>query len=144
MIYLDSSTVFSVQGRDANTNTAIALLKSAGETLALTQLCEVEFANALCLRMFRKEISRDEAAGSIADLEQNIRMGVYELLPFPDSAFTRAKVLAQLLTPSIGVRSVDLLHVAAAMELGATTLYTFDVKQHRTARAAGLKVNPLV
>lgn len=143
MIYLDSSVVFSVQGRDANTNAAVALLQSVGETLAITQLCEVEFANALCLRMFRKEISRDEAAGSIADLEQNIRTGVYQLLPFPESAFARAKVLALSLTPSIGVRSVDLLHVAAALELGAGTLYTFDQKQHRTARAAGLNVNHL-
>jgi predicted nucleic acid-binding protein len=64
-------------------------------------------------------------------------------LPLPDSAFARAKALALTLTPTIGVRAVDLLHVAAALELGASSLFTFDQKQHRTAQAAGLAVNPL-
>jgi predicted nucleic acid-binding protein len=67
----------------------------------------------------------------------------YLLLPFPDTAFTRAKVLAQTFTPSIGVRSADLLQVAAALEIGATSLYTCDERQHKTARAAGLAVNAL-
>ncbi|MGA2570499.1 MAG: type II toxin-antitoxin system VapC family toxin [Terracidiphilus sp.] len=143
MIYLDSSVVFSVHGRDVHTVAAVALLRSANEPLALTQLCEVEFVNALCLRQFRREISQTQVQASIADLEQNIRRGVYRLLSIPDSAFTRAKILAQTLTLAIGVRAADLLHVSAAMELGASCLFTFDQKQHRTAQAAGLAVNPL-
>lgn len=143
MIYLDSSVAFSVQGRGANTPAAEALLRSTAESLALTHLCEVEFVNALSLRLFRHEIVRSQAQASISDLELNIRKGVYQLVPFPASAFTRAKALAQMLTPTIGVRAVDLLHVAAALELGASALYTFNRKQHRTAQAAGLAVNPL-
>lgn len=143
MIYLDSSVVFSVQVKDANTVAAVALLQSELETLALTRLCEVEFVNALSLRLFRKEISESQAQASVADLEKNLSSGIYQLLPFPDSAFARAKALALTLTPTIGVRAVDLLHVAAALELGASALYTFDQKQHRTAQAAGLKVNHL-
>jgi len=143
MIYLDSSFVFSVQVRDANTVAAVALLQSERETLALTRLCEVEFVNALSLRLSRKEISESQAQASVADLEKNLSRGIYQLLPFPDSAFARAKALALTLTPTIGVRAVDLLHVAAALELGVDALYTFDQKQHRTAKAAGLAVNPL-
>jgi predicted nucleic acid-binding protein len=143
MIYLDTSVVFSLHFRDANTPNALALVRGATELLLITPLCELEAVNAFSLRVFRKEmlpINRDNA---VRDLENDIRLGVllFELLP--ESAFARAKTLAQLLTPSTGVRAVDLLHVAAAMELGATTLYTFDVKQHRTARAAGLNVNNL-
>jgi predicted nucleic acid-binding protein len=143
MIYLDSSVVFSAQVKDANTLAATALLQSARETLALTRLCEVEFVNAVSLRVFRKEISDAQAQASIADLEKNLHRGIYQILPFPDSAFTRAKALALSLTPAIGVRAADLLHVAAAIELGATSLFTFDQKQHRTAQAAGLAANPL-
>ena len=143
MIYLDSSVVFSVQGRDVNSPAASALLQSVRETLALTRLCEVEFINALSRRRFRKEISEAQAQASISDLENNLLRGVYQLLPFPDSAFTRARALALTITPSVGVRAADLLHVAAAIELGASALYTFDQKQHQTAQAAGLAVNPL-
>jgi len=143
MIYLDSSVVFSAQVKDANTLAATTLLQSARESLALTRLCEVEFVNAVSLRLFRKEISDVQAQASIADLEKNLYRGIYQLLPFPDSAFARAKTLALTLTPTIGVRAVDLLHVAAALELGASSLFTFDLKQRRTAQAAGLAVNPL-
>lgn len=143
MIYLDSSVVFSAQIKDANTLAATALLQSARESLALTRLCEVEFVNAVSLRVFRKEISDVQAQASIADLEKNLYRGIYQILPFPDSAFIRAKALALSLTPTIGVRAADLLHIAAAIELGASSLFTFDQKQHRTARAAGLAANPL-
>jgi predicted nucleic acid-binding protein len=43
----------------------------------------------------------------------------------------------------IGVRAADLLHIAAALELGAKSLYTFDQKQSKAAQAAGLAVNEL-
>jgi hypothetical protein len=35
------------------------------------------------------------------------------------------------------------LHIAAALELGAKYLYTFDLRQHQAAQAVGLKVNQL-
>jgi predicted nucleic acid-binding protein len=143
MIYLDSSVIFSVQVKDANTAAAVALLQSENETLALTRLCEIEFVNAVSLRLFRKEISDAQAQASIADLEKNFYRGIYQLLPFPDSAFAHAKALALTLTPTIRVRALDVLHVAAAIELGASSLFTFDQKQHRAAQAAGLAVNPL-
>jgi predicted nucleic acid-binding protein len=63
--------------------------------------------------------------------------------PLPESSFTRAKALAQKITPSIGVRATDLLHIAAALELGAKSLFTFDQRQHEAAQAAGLKLNQL-
>ncbi len=143
MIYLDSSVLSSLQSKDVNTLAAVSLAQSASEPLMLTQLCEVEVVNALCQREFRKEITHAQAEASMNDLEQNLRRGVYRLFPFPEAAFGRAKALARALTPSIGVRAADLLHVAAAIELGASALYTFDQRQHRTARAAGLAVNPL-
>ena len=141
MIYLDSSVIFSVQGKDINTSAAVQLLKSAGETLVLTELCEVEFINALCRREFLKQIAHAQAEASISDLALNVRREIFQLLPFPAAAFGRAKTLVRQLTPSIGVRAADVLHAAAAIELGASALYTFDQRQHRAAQAAGLKVN---
>ncbi len=143
MIYLDSSVIFSLQGKDANTHAAIALVRSVREPLVLTQLCEIEFINALCRREFFKQITHAQAQDSIDDLELNLRKSIYQLLPLPEAAFERAKSLSRSLTPVIGVRAADVLHVAAAIELRASALYTFDQRQHRAARAAGLKVNPL-
>jgi predicted nucleic acid-binding protein len=142
MIYLDSSVVFSVHSTDNNSREAVRLLQGGSEPPVLTQLCEVEVVNALCLRIFRREITPKQAQESAGDLERNLRNGVFELRLFPESAFTRARTLAQMITPVIGLRSVDLLHVAAALELGCNSLYTFDPKQSLAAQHAGLITNP--
>jgi len=113
------------------------------DLLVITPLCEVEVVNALGLRLFRGEISHAQAHASARDLDKNILAGFYQLTPFPDSAFSQAKTMALTMTPTIGVRAADLLHVAAAIELGAETFYTFDRKQHKAAQAAGLRVNVL-
>lgn len=43
----------------------------------------------------------------------------------------------------IGTRSLDIMHVAAALVLGAQTFLTFEKRQASLARAAGLKVPTL-
>jgi predicted nucleic acid-binding protein len=41
-----------------------------------------------------------------------------------------------------GQRTIDLLHVALALEAGAKTFLSFDQRQRKLAKAAGLKVKP--
>jgi predicted nucleic acid-binding protein len=143
MIYLDASVVFSLHYRDANTPAALSLIRNATAPLLITSLCELEAINAFSLRVFRREMTTGNSSNAVRDLETDIRSGVLVWRTLPESAFPRANLLAQSLTPTIGVRAADLLHVAAAIELGATLFYTFDRKQHQTAKAAGLSVNRL-
>jgi hypothetical protein len=51
----------------------------------------------------------------------------------------KADELSEDHTSSLGVRSLDLLHVAAAVTLGAKTFITCDERQLMPARAAGLR-----
>ncbi len=41
---------------------------------------------------------------------------------------------------TLGTRTLDILHVAAALVLGLADLLTFDTRQAALAKAAGLKV----
>ena len=143
MIYLDASVVVSLHYRDGNTPAALALLKTVSAPLLITSLCEAEAVNAFCRRVFRNEMTAANMRTAVRDLEADVRSRVLLLEPFPESAFTRAKALAQTLTAAIGVRTADLLHVAAAIELGAQSFFTFDRKQHKAAQSASLTVNPL-
>lgn len=143
MVYLDSSLICSLYWKDSNSTPAHQLIVSVTDTLLITSLCELETTNAFNLGRFRGELSASEADQLRSNFENDLGVGFYLRRTLPDSSFTRARALAQTLTPSIGVRSADLLHVAAAFELGADSMYTFDLKQHKTAQAAGLKVNPL-
>ena len=143
MIYLDPSLIFSLYGADCNTTAAVSLIRNANEPLVLTSFCELETLNAFSLRVFRKELSEIEARRLRHDFQSDLDTGVYQLRALPTGVFTRAKALAQKITPSVGVRAADLLHIAAALELGAKSLYTFDPRQHTGAQTAGLAVNLL-
>jgi predicted nucleic acid-binding protein len=143
MIYLDASVVFSLHFRDSNTVEALHLVATATETLLVSALCEMETVNAFALRVFRNEMSEGNMHNAVRDLESDLRSGILHWRPIPEAAFIRAKELSLKITPSVGVRAADLLHIAAAFELGAKTLYTLDQKQHQAAHVAGLTVNQL-
>jgi predicted nucleic acid-binding protein len=143
MIYLDASIVFSLYCADRNSVFAASLMESARAPLILSSLCEFEAVNAFSLCVFRKELLEREALQARLKLDMNIVSGTYLLRALPEAAFTRAKALAQRITPAVGVRAADLLHIAAAFELGVKTLYTLDQKQHMAAQAVGLIVNSL-
>jgi len=143
MIYLDASIVFSLYRPDHHSAFAMLLIAAARTPLILSSFCEFEVVNAFSLSVFRKEITERDAIGARQKFHLNIEAGAYLVRTLPESAFTRAKSLAEKITPSVGVRAADLLHIAAAIELGAKSLYTLDQRQHKAAHAAGLKVNQL-
>ena len=101
----------------------------------------MEVINALKLRVFRKELSASQAQSSWKDFEKDMRDGVLQLRPLSDQVFERARQLAQRTTARRGTRTADLLHVAAALELGVDYLYSFDQQQRKLAQAVRLKLN---
>jgi predicted nucleic acid-binding protein len=54
-------------------------------------------------------------------------------------AFTRSLELSKNHTKTIGSRSLDVIHVASALSMGADRFFTFDEKQSQLAAAAGLQ-----
>jgi predicted nucleic acid-binding protein len=141
MIYLDTSLVVSLYCLDANSAAAAAALRAAKSPLLITALCELETVNAFGLRVFRKELAGSQLDAVRQNFEKDLRAGVFLLRELPPPAFTRARQLSQQLTAKLGTRTADLLHVAAALELGATRFFTFDLQQRKMAQAAGLKLN---
>jgi predicted nucleic acid-binding protein len=141
-IYLDSSFVVSLYSLDANSAAAARITRAAAGVLLLTALTELEVVNALGLRVFRKEISPSQARSSLRDFERDLRAGVFQWRPLPESVFGRALQLSRRTTSRLGTRTADLLHVAAALELGSGWFYSFDKQQGRLARTVKLRVKP--
>jgi predicted nucleic acid-binding protein len=107
----------------------------------LTTLVELEVVNALELRIFRKELSPAQARSSLDEFENHLREGVFQMRGFVDTFFERARQLSRQTTAKLGTRTADLLHVAAALELGADYFYSFDQKQRKLAQSVRLKLN---
>lgn len=140
-IYADASFLISLYSLDANSAIAGQTMGAASGERYVTVFGELEVVNALHLRVFRKELSGSQVQSSLSDFEKDMRDGIFLLRPLPEQVFERAGQLSRTTTARLGTRAADLLHVAAALELAADYLYSFDQQQRKLARAVGLKVN---
>lgn len=139
--YADASFLISLYSLDANSAIAGQTMQASSGERYVTVFGELEVVNALHLRVFRKELSGSQAQSSLNNFERDMRDGFLLLRPLPEQVFERAGQLSRETTARLGTRTADLLHVAAALELAADYLYSFDLQQRKLARAVGLKVN---
>ena len=140
-IYADPSFIVSLYSPDANSAAAAHTMHASSGDRFLTTFGELEVVNAMGLRVFRREVSPAQAQSSLHEFENDLRNGVFQLRGLPDSILERARQLSRQTTPKLGTRTADLLHVAAALELGVDTLYTFDLHQRKLAQSLRLKLN---
>ena len=138
--FVDTSFLFSLYVPDVNSAVAAAKMQRANFPLHLTDLGEVEMANAIALRLFRKELQPSEAKNVLSLFRKDVQEGVAQIVPLSALAYQLAGQIAELHTPRLGTRTLDVLHVAAALALKADAFYTFDRKQAQLASAVGLRV----
>jgi predicted nucleic acid-binding protein len=144
--YADTGFLMSLYGRDTNSPRAVALVARYKPVFFLTEFGEVEFANAVERLLFshREGVywTLREAQAVRYRLEQHVNLGVFELRPVPSEAWQTAIRLSRHYTAKLGTRTLDVLHVAMAMTLQPDVFFTFDRRQWKLAKAAGLHVLP--
>ena len=142
-ICCDTSFLFSLYGRDGNSPRAVAEVVRLSRPITLTAPGEFELFNAIRLARFRALLPEVAAVAMFASLEADIATGRL-VLESGNLAqiFTEAKRLSALHTTRGGYRALDILLVAAAVQIKAEIFLTFDVHQRTLAAAAGLKVRP--
>jgi predicted nucleic acid-binding protein len=139
-VYADTSFLVSLYVLDANSERAAARVKQAKFPVLLTSLGELELTNAISLRLFRKELAPSKIKAAHALVRKDLIDGVLLVKPLATGIFERAMRMARRRTPQLGTRTLDVLHVASALELKAEMFYTFDRNQEKLARAEGLLV----
>ncbi|MFT4112828.1 type II toxin-antitoxin system VapC family toxin [Silvibacterium sp.] len=137
-VYADTSFFASVYLPDQHTANALRRL-AAKPRIWMTPFHRLELAHAISQKVYRDEIPQDSADRVQALLAQDCELGVWAWTEFPGAAFVRGVELARLHVPKLGCRSLDTLHVAAAMEFGSQQFWTFDERQAKLARAVRLK-----
>jgi predicted nucleic acid-binding protein len=138
IIYADTSFVASLYIPGTHASAALAAVRPLRAPLLITSLGELEFANAMALRVFRNELSSSESGSAFAHFRKDILDGIFRVSPVPHGAFEKAIQLSQKHSSRIGTRTLDVLHVAAAITLRARFFYTFDRSQAELARASNL------
>jgi predicted nucleic acid-binding protein len=138
-IYADSSFFVSLYVTDGHTPEALRRL-SQNPRVWFTPFQEAEVTNAIAQQVFRGRIAAERANQLYEDVYRDCAAGVWAVTGFPEATFTRGATLARALVARLGTRTLDSLHVAAALELKAEQFWTFDERQAKLAKAAGLKV----
>jgi len=141
--YADSSFLVSCYIRDAHTPQAKTYLLNTGEPLAFTTLHALEAGNAFKLGVFRGLYAAADASAAWKNLETDLRNERLTRRPVNwPAAFRLAARFSGQHSATVGTRSLDILHVAAAKALRASEFVSFDGRQRILAAAVGLKVAP--
>jgi predicted nucleic acid-binding protein len=138
-IYVDSSFMVAIYVRESHSVEALRRI-SKRPRVWLTPLHKLEFSHAVAQQVFRRNLSEADAGAVLEEFDQDSVNLVWELADLPVGAFQSGIALARNYVSGYGTRSFDTLHVASALELGATEFWTFDERQAKLAKAVGLKV----
>jgi predicted nucleic acid-binding protein len=136
-IYVDSSFLVSNYIQDVHSAEATRRM-GQHPSVWITQLTGSEMANALFRYVFRGNFSLAEVHKYWGEFESDCAMGVWSQTDLPAEIWGISIGLARNFGPTLGVRTLDSLHVACALELHAKKFWTFDERQAKLAEAVGL------
>jgi predicted nucleic acid-binding protein len=141
---LDTSVLVSLYVPEARSERVARLVRRAGEPVPFSQLHELELTNALRLRLFRREATPRLVDATLAHVGEDLHEGVLRRVAIEwPATFAKALELANRHTAHVGPRSLDLLHVAAAVTGEHRRFVTADRRQGTIARRAGLETTRL-
>ena len=136
--YADTSFFVSLYIPDAHSPEAEHRM-AASPAVWLTPFHVAEWTHAVEQQVFRRAASRAEADQANSRFQHHRDSGVWMEVALPDSTFDVCVQLARRHAAKLGLRTLDTLHVASALELKAQRFWTFDDRQKKLARVVGLK-----
>jgi predicted nucleic acid-binding protein len=141
MRYFDTGVLLKPYLPEPRAAEAVAFVNDTPGKLPINLLHELEMRSALRQKTGRGELTQSECDALIGQVESDLITGVHDRVSvsWPD-VFATAEVLSAAHGIGTLCRSLDTLHVALAIEHRATEFCTFDLRQARMAKAAGLTV----
>ena len=140
MLYLDTSAFLKLYVHESGSEFVQQTVANQSEPLPVWDVLEAELHNALQLKVFWKELSKAEAAKQQSLFQQRKAKGFYYVPEISRAALMDTFRRLSAHTPKLGCRTMDILHVACACQLGADQFLTFDGRQNKLAKTAGLNV----
>ena len=107
-------------------------------SIFMTPFHRAEVAHAIFNQVFRGRMTTSQARDTFQDFEEDCSIGIWRQAQLPIGIFDSSAAMARRHAATLGVRTLDSMHVAAALELRADLFWTFDVRQRKLAEAEGL------
>jgi predicted nucleic acid-binding protein len=141
--FADTGFIASLYLKESTSASARAAIQASPVGLPLTPLAALEMRNAFNRAVQRQRITTAQRDALWQDVEADIASGFLVLTPVAsEELHQKARQLSDRYTATLGTRSLDLLHVAAALVLETKVFFSFDERQRKAAAREGLKVKP--
>jgi predicted nucleic acid-binding protein len=138
-IYVDPSALLKLYLHEPESAAMSRWRARTRGPLPVSRHGRLELVNGICLAAFRGHLRREALDDALASVEEDFTEGRYlERDVLWRGTLQRAADISRRHTAALGCRSLDVLHVATALELGLRRFMTFDRRQRELARAAGL------
>jgi predicted nucleic acid-binding protein len=106
-------------------------------------LLELELCNAVYRGLGRNLYDRRTCSSILSQISADKNTGILSVWTIDSAAlFKSAMGLSKHFTAAHQCRSLDILHVATALEFRAGTIASFDQRQRKLALSAGLNLLP--
>ncbi len=144
VIYPDTSFLVSLYIDEDHSKSSEDYADTLHDPLVFTPFHRLEFRTAIRVRVFRNELTISQMTHILHQIDEDLLDGLLRHTPLSWAETLReAERLGAAHLTVTGVRSGDLLHISSAVVLGAREFVTFDQRQTKLARRAGLKVKAL-
>ena len=140
MIYLDTSAAVPMFVPELASPAIEVWFESCTEPLVSSDWIVTEFSSALSIKVRKGEISAKQAQAAWKDFDAFCKSGL-RLLPVSRKAFAEAAGMTR--NAASGLRSGDALHLAMALDAGASGIATADETLAKNAKANGLAVSQI-
>jgi predicted nucleic acid-binding protein len=140
-IYADPGALLKLYLNEPQSRAVAAWRAKISTPLLMTHHGRLELINGIGLAAHRGFVTEEVHHAALAALENDFEQGRYTQADLLWRAtLKRAMEISRNFTRVLGCRSLDVLHVASALELGLQIFVTFDLRQKQLARAVKLKV----
>jgi predicted nucleic acid-binding protein len=140
-VYVDPSALARLYIHQDGSRQMAAWRAKVRGALPVTHHARTAIVNAICRAAFLSQLAPDALVDTLADFNSDFASGhLHQADILWRAALNEASELSQQHTPKLGTRSLDVLHVACALELKLRHFLTFDGRQQQLAAAVGLKL----
>jgi predicted nucleic acid-binding protein len=141
-VYADSSFIVALYLQQPSSATSVAFMQRHGEPVPFTPWHRLEVRNAIRLAVFNRMIDLSQSKTQLKQMDADLRDETLLVHTPVDwvAVLHQADKLGEAYAEDFGCRSSDLFHVATALDFGFELFLTFDERQKKVAKAAGLSV----
>ena len=140
-IYADPSALLKLYLQEPESPVMARWRSKIRDPLLVTHHGRLELLNGIGLSAHRGIVDQSIHDAALKALDDDFESGRYVQADLLWRAtLKRASDISREFTRIIGCRSLDVLHVASALELGLRSFVTFDARQKQLAHVVKLKV----